>query len=379
MKFIPYGGHDISNSDVKSVISALKENIITSGSKVREFESKINKYLDCKYSVACNSGTSALFLAMQALGIKKDDNIIMPSITFIASYNVSKLFNAKIFLADVDRYTGQMKPQNVEECCKKFNIKNIKAIVTMYNGGFPENASMFYKLKKKYNCFIIEDACHALGAYYKINNKTFKIGSCKHSDISTFSLHPLKTITTAEGGIVTTNSKKIANKLQVLRSLGITRKKKHWEYDIKNIGLNFRLNELQSALGISQLKRIDTFINKRKKIYNKYRKELNNISEIKMPEYSKSNFSSYHLFLITIKKENYKFKEKFIKFMLKNKIIVQYHYIPIYKFSVFKGKYIGYNAERYYKSTISLPIYFQLSKTNQIKIIELIKSFFTKY
>jgi len=216
-----------------------------------------------------------------------------------------------------------------------------------------------------------------LGAGYIFKKKLYKIGSCKHSDISTFSLHPLKSITTGEGGIVTTNSKKIFKQLLLFRSLGIKRKKnEHWEYDVKNYGLNFRLNELQSALGISQLKKIDLFIAKRKKIYNTYKKEIANINGLDMPNYSKNCFPSFHLCLVNLSNQNLKLKKKFIKFMLKKNIMVQYHYIPIYKFSIFKDKYLKTNAEKYYNSTISLPIFYTLNSSQQKKIIKCIKNFF---
>ena len=377
MNIIPYGRHHIDMNDVKSIIKVMKSDMITGGSKVLEFEKKINLYLQCKHSIACNSGTSALFLALQSINLKKNDKIIMPNINFIASYNAAKLLNAKIYLSDVDEQTGQMTPEKVEECCRKYNLKNVKAIIVMYNGGFPENAYNFKKLKKRLNCFIIEDACHALGAGYIFKKKFYKIGSCKHADISTFSLHPLKTITTGEGGIVTTNSNKVFKKLLMLRSLGIKRKKnEHWKYNIKNYGLNFRLNELQSALGISQLKKINIFISKRKKIYDIYKKELANITGLYMPNYSKNCFPSFHLCLVHLENQNLKLKEKFIKFMLKKNIMLQYHYIPIYKFSIFKDKYLKANGEKYYNSAISLPIFYNLSFNQQKKIIKYIKIFF---
>ena len=379
MKITPYGRHYIDNIDIKSVINTFKSDIITGGKKVQEFEYKINNYLKCKYSIACSSGTSALFLALQSIGLKRNDIIIMPSINFIASYNVAKIFNAKVYLSDVNEKTGQMTPEKVEECCKKFKLKNVKAIILMYNGGFPENAANFKKFKNKLNCFIIEDACHALGASYRSNKTYHKIGSCKHSDISTFSLHPLKTITTGEGGIVTTNSKKIFIKLKNLRSLGIRRKKnRHWDYNIVGYGLNFRLNEIQSALGISQLKKIKLFISRRKEIYDVYKREINNIKGISMPKYSKGISSSYHLCLASIDKGNLRLKEKFINYMLKRRIVIQYHYIPIYKFKIFREKYISYKAEKYYKSTISLPIFYGLSSRKQNEIIKYIKNFFSK-
>ena len=204
---IPYGRQYIDKKDLSAVQQSLRNEKITTGAYVEKFEKKINQFLKCKYSVSCNSGTSALFLAFKAIDLNKNDKVIMPSINFISSYNIAKVFGAQIFLADVDKSTGQMTPDDIEDCCKKFKLKNVKALVVMYNGGYPQNADKFFKLKKKYGFKIIEDACHALGAEYVFKKKIYKIGSCKHSDISTFSFHPLKTITTGEGGLITSNKK----------------------------------------------------------------------------------------------------------------------------------------------------------------------------
>ncbi len=378
MKSIPYGRQYIDNKDIKIVSDALKKKIITTGDQVLKFEKKIMNFLNCKFSFTCNSGTSALFLAMQSIEVKKNDVIIMPAINFIASHNVAKLFNAKIYLADVDRYSGQMSPQNVIDICKKFKLKKVKAIITMYNGGYPVDAQNFKILKKKYNCFIIEDACHALGASYKNAKKNIKIGSCTHSDISTFSLHPLKTITTGEGGIVTTNSKNLGEKIRELRSLGIKKNTQHWKYDVKHIGFNFRLTDFQCALGASQLTKISKFISYRRKIFLNYHKLLGNLKDINLLKHNIIYQSSHHLFIITLKKPNYIKKEKLIKFMLKNNIYLQYHYIPIYKFKVFKGKFINKNSEIFYKSAISLPIYYGLTYKQQNYIVRKIKEFFKK-
>lgn len=377
-KLIPYGRQFIDKSDKLNLLKILSKEKITSGNEVFKFENKIKNFFKCKYSYTCNSGTSALFLAFMSINIKKNDVIIMPAINFIASYNIAKQLDAKVFLADVDKDTGQMSPENVTEVCKKFNIKKVKVILTMYNGGYPHNAEKFKRLKKYYNCFIIEDACHALGANYRVGTKNIKIGSCNHSDISTFSLHPLKTITTGEGGIVTTNSKKIAEKLEKIRSLGIERNTfKHWEYDVKYTGFNFRLTDFQCALGSSQIDKIFKFISKRRKIFLNYHKLLSKLDQINLPKHLSNYNSAHHLFIINLKKPNMKIKEKFIKFMLKNKIILQYHYIPIYKFKVFKGKYLNKNSEIYYKSAISLPIYFELKFQEQVYIAKKIKEFFS--
>ncbi len=378
-KIIPYGRQHIEKSDIKDVASALTNEKLTTGELTLKFEKKIKNFLNCKYSLTCNSGTSALFIALSALNIKKGDKIIMPSINFIASYSVAKFLGAKVYLSDVDRYTGQMRPKDVEYCCKKFGIKNFDALIVMYNGGYPQNAEKFNYLKNKYKCRIIEDACHALGSSYKYKNKYYKIGSCKHSDICTFSLHPLKTITTGEGGIVTTNNKFLFEKMKMIRSLGIKKSRlKHWNYDVLLNGLNFRLTDFQSALGMSQLKKINKFIKKRKTIASKYNKEIKTIKEILIPQHSNNYKSSYHLFIIHIQKQNKNYKEKMIKFMLKNRVMLQYHYIPIYKFSIFKDKFINKNAEIYYNSAVSLPIYFSLLETDQNLIIELLKKFLKK-
>ena len=376
---IPYGRQYIDKLDVREVSIALTNDKITSGEITINFENKISKFLNCKYSISCNSGTSAIFIALHALNIKKGDKIIMPSINFISSYSVAKLLGAKVYLADVDKFTGQMRPEDVENCCKKFGIKNFNVLVVMYNGGYPQNAEKFKKLKNKYKCYIVEDACHALGSSYKIKNKYYKIGSCKHSDICTFSLHPLKTITTGEGGIVTTNNKFLSDKMKMIRSLGIKRSNnKHWEYNITLKGLNFRLTEFQSALGQSQLKKINKFIKKRKEIFFKYNTELKKINQVLTLNFESDYYSSHHLYIIHLNEKNKNQKEKLIKFMLKNKVILQYHYIPIYKFKIFKDKYINKNAKDYYQSAISLPIYYTLKKKEQNLIIRLLKEFFVK-
>lgn len=376
-KIIPYGKQYIDKKDIINFSNSLKKEKITTGPYVEIFEKKIKNYFKSKYALVCNSGTSAIFLALSAIGVKKGDIVVMPAINFISSFNISKLLGAKIYLADVDKFTGQVTPESIEQCFKKFNLKKIKAIIIMYNGGYPGYADNFLKLKKKYNFKIIEDACHAFGAEYTIKKKKFKVGSCMHCDISTFSFHPLKTITTGEGGAVSTNSFKLYNKMRLFRSHGIERKKnQHWKYNINNFGLNFRLTDFQCALGISQLVKIDKFLKKRKKIAEIYKKKLEKINQIEIVQHDKNYISSNHLFLIHIKNFSLKKKEQFIKFMLKNKIILQYHYIPIYKFKVYEGFAVKKNSEIYYKNTLSLPIYHSLSFKEQSYIISKISSFF---
>jgi dTDP-4-amino-4,6-dideoxygalactose transaminase len=381
MKIIPYGRQYIDNQDIKFVSKALKQDLITTGSNVKKFENKISKFLKVKYAVSCSSGTSALHLALLSINLKKNDVIMMPAINFIAVYNMAKLMNAKIFLADVDPFTGQMTPKTLLECIKKNKLKKIKAIITMYLGGYPENVIEFYNIKKKFNCYLIEDACHALGAKYKFKNKKLYVGSCQHSDIATFSLHPVKTITSGEGGVVTTNSKILAHKILLLRSHGIKRdKKNHWQYEIERVGFNYRLSDINCALALSQLNKIKKFIDYRDQVYRYYRHKFNKFENlIVLNKYNKKNSPSYHLYLLSINFKKIKStKEKFIRFLKKNKILAQYHYIPIYKFKIYNKKFYYPNAEFYFKNTISLPIFYNYTYRQYSYVASVINNFFTK-
>ncbi len=379
MKKIPYGKQFIDKRDMYAVKKSLSEELITTGNYVEKFEKEFVKFTKSKFAVSCNSGTSALHLALSSVDIKKDDIIIMPAINFIAVYNMSKTLGAKIYLADVDPITGQMTPQTLLECVKKNKIRKIKLIITMFLGGYPENVIEFYRIKKKYKCLIIEDACHSLGASYKFNKKQVRVGACLHADISCFSLHPVKTITAGEGGIITTNIKSFYQKIKQMRSHGILRhKSKHWKYDVTKLGYNYRLSDLNCALALSQLKKINKFVNFRKKIYLEYFKNLKNI--IDLPRYSSVKNSSFHLFIISINFHKLGIsKDSFFKFFKSKNIFLQYHYIPIYKFKIYNDKKNSFKgAEYYYKSSLSIPIFYKFDQKDQKKIIVLIKNFLKK-
>ena len=380
MKKIPYGKQFIDKRDKISVLRSLSNDLITTGPHVKKFEQKIKKYLKCKYSYVCSSGTAAIHLAMLSINLKKDDVILMPAVNFIASYNMAKTMQLKVYLVDVDEYTGQITPIKIEECIKKNKLKKVKALVLMYHGGFPESTKNFYDLKKRYKFFIIEDACHALGSEYNFRAKFFKVGSCSHADISTFSLHPLKTITSGEGGIITTNNLKIAKNIKLYRNHGISRNtKKYWKYDILRFGFNYRLSDINCALGLSQLDKINIFVKRRKKIYERYVHELKNFHPaLIVPKYSKTNKPSFHLFLINIMfKKIKKNKDHFMKYLIKNNILAQQHYIPIYKFKVYKKISSHFpGSEKYFKNSVSIPIFVNLNNNDQNKIIATIKNYF---
>ena len=390
MKQIPYGRQSISKKDLNEVAKSLSNNLITTGPYVKKFENLIKKTLKPKFALTCTSGTAALHLAFMSINLKKEDVVILPIIDFIAASNLANMLQANIYYADVCPNTGQMTPETLEACVKKNKLKNIKAVVVMYLGGNPDNIKNFYYLKKKYKFYLLEDACHALGSKYIYNGKIYNVGCCIHSDICVFSLHPLKTITSGEGGIVTTNNLDIFNRLIKLKNSGIDRKdykKKinfpHWLYDIKYPGLNYRLSDINCSLGYSQLKKINKFISKRKKIakiYIKFFKKFSSI--INFRSFESGKYSSWHLFIILIDFEKInKKKGDLLNYLLKNNIIAQQHYMPIYKYSFYKSlrkkKFDG--AEKYYKKAVSLPIYFNLT----IKQVDYIKiqlyKFFKRY
>ena len=379
-----YGRQSISDNDIKNVKKSLKYKTLTQGPLVTKLENNFRKYFDSKHALVCSSGTAALHLSLLSIGIKKNDVIIMPSVNFIAVYNLSISLGAKVILADVDALTGQMIPEKVLSLINSKNKAKIKAIVTMNLGGYPENIKKFFDIKKKFGLYLIEDACHALGSNFLYNNKLKKIGSCKYADISTFSLHPLKVITSGEGGVISTNNRFLAKKIEMLRSHGLKKNKKYyWKYTHEDFGYNYRLSEINCSLAISQLSRIKNFIKKRKQIAQYYVKNLTPLKDfITIPNYTNFNLSSFHLFVIHINLKKLKgSKDDFFKFLNKKNIYPQFHYMPIYrivknfKHSLNKFK----NSEKYYKTAVSIPIYYDLTFKDQDHVIRSIKKYTNIY
>ena len=358
---LSYGRQKIFSRDKLEILKAINNNLITSGPYVNRFENSIKKKLDSKYASVCSSGTAAIHLAIEAIDTVEDDIFILPVINFICASNILEQKRAKIFYADVDPVTGQMTPKNLIDCIKTNKIKKIKAFFTMYLGGDPKNIEQFYDIKKKYKCLYIEDACHALGSKYLFKNSYFNVGCCKHSDIATFSLHPLKSITSGEGGVVTTNNRNFNKKIENFRSHGILRSKNHWVYDIVKPGLNYRLSDINCALAYSQLKSLNKIIAKRRKILSYYLKIFKNNEHISINE--QNSFSACHLIIAKFKKKTVN-KNSFFKYLFKMKIYIQQHYIPIYKFKFYRKKikeseFPG--AKLYFKDSFSLPIFYDLS------------------
>jgi dTDP-4-amino-4,6-dideoxygalactose transaminase len=379
---INYGKQNIDKKDINEVIKSLNQDLLTQGNYLKRLEKYSKNFFKVKYSLACNSGTSAIFLALKAIDVKKGDNIIIPAINFVAASNVSKLLGANIFFCDVCSDTFQSNKKTITDCIKKYNLKKIKAIFSMHLGGVSNYYKEIFSVKKKYNCYLIEDACHALGGEYFSKNQP--IGSCIFSDITIFSMHPVKTITSGEGGIITTNNRTLAKKIISLRSHGIDNKKNYF-YDVKNHSLNFRISEMNCALGYSQFKKIKKYVHKRRKIAVRYSDNLKKYNDlIKIINFDKQNYSACHLIIIKINftKLNINY-DKFYKILKKKKIFSQLHYIPTYKFSIFskvnQKKIKLENSEIYCKNCISLPIYFDLKFSDVDYVSEVIIKTLKKY
>jgi UDP-4-amino-4,6-dideoxy-N-acetyl-beta-L-altrosamine transaminase len=364
--FIPYGKQYIDEEDINEVIKVLKSDYLTTGPKIQQFEKELCKVTNAKYATAISNGTTSLHAACYAAGIKKGDEVITTPITFAATSNAILYCGGTPVFADIDKTTYNIDPQSIEE---KITNKT-KAIIAVDYTGNPCDYDKIINIAKKYNLIVIEDAAHAIGSEYK----GIKVGSI--ADITTFSFHPVKTITTAEGGAVTTNNKEYDTKLKLFRSHGITRDRNLmikdeglWYYEQLELGNNYRLNDLQCALGISQLKKLTEFKTKRRCIVEKYKEYLKEVKEIILPHETEGAKSCYHIFVIKLNNETITKSRKEVFDELRNKNIgVNVHYIPVYYHPYYKQ--LGYNkgicpvAEEFYELIITLPLHPQMTDNN---------------
>ena len=309
---LPYSRQSINKQDIASVIKVLKSDFLTQGPKVIEFEKKISQYVKSKYAVSSNSGSSSLHLACLALSVKKNDIVWTVPNTFAASANCAINCGAKVDFVDIDRKTWNIDIGSLEKKLAISQKKNKlpKILIPVHFGGQPTEQEKIWKLSKKFKFKIIEDASHSIGSKHCGE----MVGSCKWSDITVFSFHPTKIITTGEGGMATTNDKKTAEKMRIFRTNGITKdyklfKNKNnsgpWYYEQLESGYNYRMNDIAAALGISQLKRINQFIKKRNLIAKLYKDLLKN-APVEFQEINNYNFSSYHLFIIKLNLKKFK-------------------------------------------------------------------------
>ena len=373
---IRYGRHSINETDIKSIENVLRYDSLTQGKHVKKFENALKIKFGSRYCSSLSSGTAALHLGVMALSLPKNSKIITTPLTFVATANSIILNNLKPELVDIDLTTYTIDINKLEHKLKKDN--KIKAVIAVdYAGNICDWKSLNF-LARKYNIKLINDNCHAIGSMY---NDSIKYAS-QFADVVTQSYHPVKAITTAEGGSILTNNKKIYENISLLKNHGIIRNKNlskkfgAWFYSIKKLGYNYRLSDIQCALGISQLKRLNQFILARRKIAKIYDKAFSNIDKLQIPKVREKCYHSYHLYplLIDFKKTRIN-KKKFFAKLQSNGIYTQVHYLPIHyheyykkKFNFKKGDFP--NSEDFYNKEMSLPIYPLLKKKYVFKVID---------
>lgn len=381
-KFYPYGHQSIDNDDIEELKRVLKSDWITQGPKIKEFEKAIQKYCNVKYAVAIANGTAALHLAALSIGLKFGDEAITTPNTFVASANCIAYCNAKPVFADIKKDTYNIDP---EEIRKKINNKT-KAIIPVDFAGQPCDYEIINEIASENNLKVIADAAHSIGAEFKIKQKTYKTGDCNFTDLSIFSFHPVKHITTGEGGLITTNNKEIYERLLMLRTHGITKEQKllkkregPWYYEMQILGYNYRITDFQCALGLSQLKKLDSFIKRRREIAKLYSEELKNLNGIITPFEKKNVKHVFHLYVLKLDlSKTSKTRKEIFENLRKSKVGVQVHYIPIHLQPFYQEKF-GYqlgdfpNSESYYNTTISIPMYPALSNDDIKEIVSRIK------
>lgn len=379
MDIIPYGKQDISQADIDAVVSVLHSDFITQGPCTPKFEQTVADYCGALYAVATNSATSALHLACLALGLEKGDWLWTSPITFVASANCGLYCGAKVDFVDIDPITYNLCPYALEkklELAKK-NGRLPKVVVPVHLCGHPCDMKAIHALSQQYGFFIIEDASHAIGGKYKQE----PIGNCRYSNITVFSFHPVKIITTGEGGMALSNDKKLAERIKLLRSHGITRDpslmthETHgpWYYQQIDVGFNYRMTDLQAALGVSQMSRLDEFVTQRQHLAKIYDEELRDLP-LTLPRQQSSAYSSFHLYVVRINLDRVSKGHREIFERLRSQgIRVNLHYIPIpfqpyYREMGFqKGDFP--KAEQYYREAITLPLYARLTEVDQDRVI----------
>ncbi len=373
---ITYGKQFIDNLDKKAVLDTLSSQWLTQGPKVKEFEKKLSERFGSKYCCVVSNGTTGLYLTGIALGWTKGDIVLCSAVSFIAGANSIVYSGATPDFIDINEFSYNIDVIKLENKIKKYLKKKlkIKAIIVTDYAGNPSDWENLKKISTKYKIKIINDNCHAIGAAYKKNKKY----AVNYADVVIHSYHPVKNITTGEGGAILTNDTKIFKKVKILSSHGIKRSNHPWKYDMRELGYNYRLSEIQCALGISQLKKLDKFIKKRNQIAKIYSNNFNK-SIFKKPKIEKNNLHAFHLYPLQIEFTKLKISKKtFFKKLLNQNIKLQVHYMPIYLHSYYKKNFhFKVNdfpvSNNFYKKEISLPIYYNLKKKEIFKVIKVIE------
>ena len=386
MQKINYGRQDISENDIDSVVSVLRSDWLTQGPLGRVFEEKVATYCGAKHGISVNSATSALHIACLALEVGPGDVVWTSANTFVASANCALYCGASVDFVDIDPHTYNLSVDCLQEKLAKAEATGRlpKVVIPVHLNGQSCDMQSIYKLSEKYGFKIIEDASHAVGGRYQ----DLPVGIGKFSDITIFSFHPVKIITTGEGGMAVTNDDNLARRLILFRSHGITSSNDEmlprpdeeiWNYQQIELGFNYRMTDIQAALGISQLERLDDFVSQRHSVAQRYDSELSSLP-IRLPFQSGETYSSYHLYPIRVQEDESKISQRELySAMIEQAVMVNLHYIPVYRQPYYErmGFEAGYcpEAEKYHRDAISIPMYSSLTEEDQTKVIELLHGF----
>lgn len=384
VKPIPYGRQNITQEDIDAVVETLKSDFLTQGPAITEFEKHFAEYIGVKYAVAVSNGTAALHLCTMALNVNPGNKVITTPITFVASANCVRYCGGEIVFSDIDPKTFLLDIEKVRSLLAKHPKGTFKGIIPVDFAGAAVDLESFRKLADEYGMWIIEDACHAPGGFFTDSKgKKQHCGNGVYADLAIFSFHPVKHIATGEGGMITTNDKELYKKLLLLRTHGITRDaellhENHggWYHEMQELGYNYRLSDIQAALGLTQLKRADDGLKRRKEIARRYDNAFTppNIG-IQRPHYADGH--AFHLYVIQVKD-----RLGLYNHLRKNNIFAQVHYIPAHTMPYYKN--LGYKkgdypvSEKYYEHCLSLPMYPTLTNQEQDYVIETILNFYGK-
>ena len=388
-KFIPYGKHYVDQDDIDAVVDCLQSGVLTQGNYINKFEKTVAEYVGVKYAVAVSSCTAGLHLACLAAGVNKKNAVLTSAISFVASASAASMANANVNFVDIETETINMCSKSLEMIIKK--TPNVKAVIPVHFAGLPCDTELISSIAEKHNAVVIEDGAHALGSEYADGSK---VGSCSNSLMTVFSFHPVKMIAAGEGGMITTNDFKVYRKLLRLRSHGITKfddvffnKKEsktnslpnNWYYEMQELGFHYRITDIQSSLGSSQLKKIRKFLLKRQKLADKYYDVLSEFPFCR-PAQNCINFSksAHHIFPVRINFKEAKIsRAQLMKNLLDLGIGTQVHYIPIPMQPYFSNqghKITDYpNAMKYYQEALTIPLYYSLSEKEQSYVLSNLK------
>lgn len=376
---IPYGRQQITQEDIDAVIQTLTSDFLTQGPKVKEFESLFAKYVDAQYAVAVNNATAGLHLSAKVLGTSSKTRVITTPLTFVSSANCVRMCGGEVWFADIDPETYLIDFNSVKKLIEEHPKGFFHGLILVDFAGLPVNTEIFKKLADEHDLWIIEDACHAPGGYYKDSKgETIKCGSGTYVDLAVFSFHPVKHIACGEGGMITTNKPSLAQELAKAKTHGIVKqnlKNSHggWYYEMQSLGYNYRFTEFQSALGISQLAKNPEGVKRRQEIAEKYQQAFE--GKITFQNVPSGFYHAYHLFVIEVNQ-----RKELYDYLREHKIFAQIHYIPVHLHPYYKK--IGYkgadlqHAENYYNSCLSLPMFPSLTDEEQDYVIEKVLKFY---